>query len=166
MKKDRFRGKIKFPERVEQDKYFDRTFHEIEEASIEVFSTFTIKHGRFIEKIVIYPNKDSSPHLFRDIFRNDVAKNIVTGHLLAVRYNPLWLKTKSKNKKKISSRKFSKIETTKTDFTADAISVLKKWGETNHLQALSQAEGVSLVTIRNRYQDYQARRRPVGVEDV
>lgn len=85
------------------------------------------------------------------------ARELLTGHILAVRYQPFLKPVPSRTRPDINENqgwdfKFNSIatETTLTRYTADSYKLLTEWLESSPAQVLAAIEGVSVVTIRNR----------------
>ena len=85
------------------------------------------------------------------------ARELLTGHMLALRYRPFLKPVVATYKPDIGESpawefKFNSVatETTLTQYTADTYRFLTEWLETSPAQVLSAVEGVSAVTIRNR----------------
>jgi hypothetical protein len=85
------------------------------------------------------------------------ARELLTGHILALRYLPFLRKVNPKTRADIDGSptwdfKFNSVatETTLTQYTAESYRLLTEWLESSPAQVLAAVEGVSVVTIRNR----------------
>lgn len=94
-----------------------------------------------------------------DIYRllaPKVARQMLSGHIVALRYQQFMLRTVSTNRSDFSDIDTWKFkfnasgETSLTKFTARNYELLTMWRESSPAQVLAAMEGVSVITIRNR----------------
>jgi len=108
-------------------------------------------------KPYISGSKSISPQAIYGIFSKSAARQILTGHLLALRFHPLLRMKEIVLKPDMAGLwdkefKFYNNETgiSLTTFTAMNYKMLTEWLETSPSQVLAAIEGVSPSTIRNR----------------
>ena len=97
------------------------------------------------------------PDIIYSILNKNAARKLLSGHLLAIRYNAITRMRESDKYLDIASRwekefKFllGNGEESLTKFTAISYKALTDWLETSPAQLLASIEGVSVTTIRNR----------------
>jgi hypothetical protein len=110
-------------------------------------STFIPKSNDFFIK----------PYVVYEILNKVAARKLLSGHLLAIRYNAITRMREIDKHLDVASRwdkefKFSlgQGEESLTKFTALSYKALTDWLETSPAQLLANVEGVSVTTIRNR----------------
>ena len=98
-----------------------------------------------------------SPGTVYDILNKVSARKLLSGHLLAIRYNAITRMREIDKHLDVASRwdkefKFllGQEEESLTKFTAISYKALTDWLETSPAQLLANVEGVSVTTIRNR----------------
>jgi hypothetical protein len=98
-----------------------------------------------------------SPAAVYDILNKVNARKLLSGHLLAIRYNAITRMREFDEHLDVASRwekefKFTlgQGEESLTKFTAISYKALTDWLETSPAQLLASIEGVSVTTIRNR----------------
>ena len=97
------------------------------------------------------------PYMIYEILNKVSARRLLSGHLLAIRYNAITLMREIEKYVDVASRwekefKFTlgQGEASLTKFTALSYRALTDWLETSPAQLLANIEGVSVTTIRNR----------------
>jgi hypothetical protein len=92
-----------------------------------------------------------------EILNKVAARKLLSGHLLAIRYNAITRMREVEKHLDVASRwdkefKFllGRGEESLTRFTAISYKALTDWLETSPAQLLANVEGVSVTTIRNR----------------
>ena len=110
-------------------------------------STFIPKSNDFFIK----------PYMVYEILNKVAARKLLSGHLLAIRYNAITRMREVDKHLDVASRwdkefKFllGQGEESLTKFTAISYKALTDWLETSPAQLLANVEGVSVTTIRNR----------------
>jgi hypothetical protein len=110
-------------------------------------STFIPKSNDFFIK----------PYVVYEILNKVAARKLLSGHLLAIRYNAITRMREIDKHLDVASRwdkefKFTlgQGEESLTKFTALSYKALTDWLETSPAQLLANVEGVSVTTIRNR----------------
>jgi hypothetical protein len=97
------------------------------------------------------------PYMVYEILNKVAARKLLSGHLLAIRYNAITRMREIDKHLDVASRwdkefKFllGQGEESLTKFTAISYKALTDWLETSPAQLLATVEGVSVTTIRNR----------------
>jgi hypothetical protein len=97
------------------------------------------------------------PYMVYEILNKVAARKLLSGHLLAIRYNAITRMREIDKHLDVASRwdkefKFllGQGEESLTKFTALSYKALTDWLETSPAQLLATVEGVSVTTIRNR----------------
>jgi len=97
------------------------------------------------------------PYMVYEILNKVAARKLLSGHLLAIRYNAMTRMREIDKHLDVASRwdkefKFllGQGEQSLTKFTASSYKALTDWLETSPAQLLANVEGVSVTTIRNR----------------
>jgi len=97
------------------------------------------------------------PYMIYEILNKVSARRLLSGHLLAIRYNAITRMREIEKYVDVASRwekefKFTlgQGEASLTKFTALSYRALTDWLETSPAQLLANIEGVSVTTIRNR----------------
>jgi hypothetical protein len=97
------------------------------------------------------------PSMVYEIMNKVAARKLLSGHLLAIRYNAITRMREVEKHLDIASRwdkEFKFLlghgEESLTKFTAISYKALTDWLETSPAQLLANVEGVSVTTIRNR----------------
>ena len=97
------------------------------------------------------------PYMVYEILNKVAARKLLSGHLLAIRYNAITRMREIDKHLDVASRwdkefKFllGQGEESLTKFTAISYKALTDWLETSPAQLLATIEGVSVTTIRNR----------------
>jgi len=97
------------------------------------------------------------PYMVYEILNKVAARKLLSGHLLAIRYNAVTRMREIDKHLDVASRwekefKFTlgQGEGSLTKFTAISYKALTDWLETSPAQLLANIEGVSVTTIRNR----------------
>jgi hypothetical protein len=97
------------------------------------------------------------PSMVYEILNKVAARKLLSGHLLAIRYNAITRMREVEKHLDIASRwdkEFKFLlghgEESLTKFTAISYKALTDWLETSPAQLLANVEGVSVTTIRNR----------------
>jgi hypothetical protein len=121
----------------------------------------TLVQGKDAEWALPYiPRTEESfikPYAVYEILNRSSARRLLSGHLLAIRYNMITRMRELDKHLDVASRwekefKFSigQGEYSLTKFTAISYKALTDWLETSPAQLLASIEGVSVTTIRNR----------------
>lgn len=104
------------------------------------------------------------PHMIYEMLNKTAARKLLSGHLLAVRYNAITRMREIEEHLDVASRwekefkwSLGQGEASLTKFTAISYKALTDWLETSPAQVLAAIEGVSVTTIRNRI--YAAREK-------
>lgn len=97
------------------------------------------------------------PYMVYEILNKVAARKLLSGHLLAIRYNAVTRMREIDEHLDVASRwekefKFTlgQGENSLTKFTAISYKALTDWLETSPAQLIANIEGVSVTTIRNR----------------
>lgn len=128
----------------------------------------TLVEGKDAEWALPYIPKDETkfiqPRTVYEILNKASARTLLSGHLLAIRYNAVTRMREIDPHLDVSARwekefKFTlgQGEDSLTKFTAISYRALTDWLESSPAQVLASVEGVSVTTIRNRI--YAARER-------
>jgi hypothetical protein len=121
----------------------------------------TYVQGKDADWAIPYIAKSEGPHiepyLIYEILNKVAARKLLSGHLLAIRYNAITRIREIEEHVDIAARwdkefKFllGQGEESLTKFTAISYKALTDWLETSPAQLLASIEGVSVTTIHNR----------------
>jgi hypothetical protein len=104
-----------------------------------------------------FNNSLIEPVLVYEVLNKAVARNLLSGHLIAIRYNAFIKLLEVERHVDFAARwdrefKFSlgQGQDSLTKFTAFSYKALTEWLETSPARVLAEVEGVAVTTIRNR----------------
>ncbi len=104
-----------------------------------------------------FDNSLIEPTLVYEVLNKAVARNLLSGHLIAIRYNAFIKVLEVEGHVDFAARwdrefKFSlgQGQDSLTKFTALSYKALTEWLETSPARVLAEVEGVAVTTIRNR----------------
>lgn len=114
----------------------------------------------WLKEMFICDDEQIAPEALYEMFSRPTARQILSGHVLALRFTPLLSQSEKsgqgkarKNPEKVYPKfDLKQSGTTITAFTSTNYLLLTNFLETSPLQLLASLEGVSTVTIRNRIQ--------------